>query len=43
MRVIVECDFNCGAFESPETLEEYKLALQHWMWHPVNGGCSHGC
>jgi len=39
----VDCDKNCGAFEYPHTLEEYKIALEHCEGHSVLSGCSHGC
>ena len=42
-REIVDCDENCGAFVEPETLEEYKAALKHWMSHGNLAGCAHGC
>lgn len=38
----VECDERCGALEDPQTLDEYKVALDHWRYHEVLGGCSHG-
>jgi hypothetical protein len=42
-RPTVGCEANCGAFTEPETLEEYKAALDHWENHRYLGGCSHGC
>jgi hypothetical protein len=42
-RATVSCEDGCGAFEEPETLEEYKAALEHWKDHDSSwGGCSHG-
>ncbi len=41
---LVSCDdFKCQAKEEPETLEEYKLALEHWQGHSWLSGCSHAC
>lgn len=37
----VECDGNCGAYEKPQTLEEYKAALGHWRNHSYLSGCAH--
>lgn len=42
-RARVRCDEECGAFEDPETIEEYKAALEHWRYHRRLAGCSHGC
>ena len=42
-REIVECDEDCGAFEEPETFEEYKATLEHYQYHHCMAGCSHGC
>jgi hypothetical protein len=42
-RKTVKCDENCGALLEPKTLEEYVLALEHWVNHSVDSGCSHGC
>ena len=42
-RETVDCDDNCGALYNPETLEEYKKALEHWANHSFSAGCSHGC
>ena len=39
----VYCDSNCGAKVTPETLEEYKAAFDHWQNHGCLGGCAHGC
>ena len=39
---LVNCDQNCGALKHPETLEEYRAALEHWTSHTVLHGCSHG-
>lgn len=41
-RAVVDCDEGCGAFQEPETLDEYKAALEHWMSHHYLHGCSHG-
>lgn len=35
-------DFNCRALRIPQTLEEYKIALNHWREHSYLSGCSHG-
>lgn len=37
----VSCDEDCGAVKNPETLEEYKLAYEHWSGHGYLCGCSH--
>lgn len=38
----VECDNpNCEALDQPETLEEYKIAYEHWRKHSYLSGCSH--
>lgn len=42
-REIVGCDERCGAYEEPETLDEYKLTLEHYKHHTYLSGCSHGC
>lgn len=42
-RDIVPCDDSCGAFEDPETLEEYKATLEHYRDHGLMGGNAHGC
>ena len=42
-RETVGCDEDCGAYVQPETLDEYKAALEHWMGHDYNGGCAHAC
>jgi hypothetical protein len=43
-RRTVACAEDCGAFVDPETLDEYKAALEHWIHHSESeyGGCSHG-
>jgi len=42
-RPLVSCNEGCGAFEQPRTLDEYRLALDHWKDHESSwGGCSHG-
>lgn len=41
-RETVGCDEACGAFNAPRTLEEYKVALEHWKSHEYLYGCSHG-
>lgn len=42
-REVVSCDEACGAFEQPETLDEFRAALEHWKDHDSSwGGCSHG-
>lgn len=39
----VNCDSSdCVALKNPQTLEEYKEALDHWMNHNYLSGCSHG-
>ena len=38
----VSCDNNCLALLNPNTLEDYKLAYEHWRDHSCNYGCSHG-
>lgn len=38
----VFCDDNCGALYEPKTLEDYKLAYEHWHSHRSYSGCSHG-
>jgi len=38
-----DCDKMCGALKKPVTLEDYKLALVHWIEHNMHYGCSHGC
>ena len=37
----VSCDDRCGAFEEPETLDEYKVTLEHWQSHGLLSGCAH--
>lgn len=32
-RGLVHCDENCGALKNPETLDEYRAALEHWISH----------
>jgi hypothetical protein len=39
----VECDEDCGAFDDPRTLEEFKAAYLHWRQHALLDGCSHAC
>jgi hypothetical protein len=39
----VHCDQWCGALEEPQTLEEYRAALEHWRRHGYLSGCSHAC
>lgn len=41
-RVHVACDERCGALNEPQTLDEYKAALEHWRSHSHLHGCSHG-
>ena len=41
-RKVVECDDECGAFEEPESLEEYKDTLEHYKHCHFLSGCSHG-
>lgn len=42
-RELVACDgYNCIALQEPQTLEEYKVALDHWENHSWLHGCSHG-
>jgi hypothetical protein len=41
-RVLVDCDDDCGAFEEPETIEEFRSTLEHYKNHQSLGGCSHG-
>lgn len=41
-RTVVECDENCGAFEEPETLEEFRDTLDHYKHHKFLDGCAHG-
>jgi hypothetical protein len=38
----VACDALCWTKRNPETLQEYKQALEHWRYHSRLGGCSHG-
>lgn len=40
---IVDCDDDCQARLEPETPEEYRAALDHWIEHGYLRGCSHGC
>lgn len=42
-RATVGCDMDCGALQEPQSLEEYKAALEHWRSHGYMYGCSHGC
>lgn len=40
---VVSCGEACGALAEPQTLAEYKAALEHWKDHESSwGGCSHG-
>jgi len=42
-RGLVEyCDELCKAKNKPVTLEDYKLAYDHWRYHDSWLGCSHG-
>ena len=41
-RAIVECDDKCGAFEDPETMDEYRDTLEHYKYCKYLGGCAHG-
>lgn len=34
-RAIVRCRENCGAYLSPQTPEETKKTLEHWLEHRV--------
>lgn len=40
-RRYVPCDESCKALNHPQTLEEYKAALDHWKNHKYLAGCSH--
>lgn len=33
---------DCKALQEPQTIEEYRDALEHCEEHGVEGGCSHG-
>ena len=39
---MVACDEDCGAFDLPATIEEYRATLTHWESHGILSGCSHG-
>lgn len=39
----LSCDENCFALREPQTIDEFKAALEHWKSHSVDCGCSHGC
>ena len=41
-RWLVGCDDLCGAFDDPQTPDEYKAAYIHWREHDFRNGCSHG-
>jgi hypothetical protein len=43
VNVHVRCDEECGALIDPETIDELRAALEHWIAHSVLHGCSHGC
>ena len=39
---LVACDDrDCLAKVHPKTLQEYKIALEHWIEHSYLSGCSH--
>jgi hypothetical protein len=41
-RPVMACDDpECTAYAFPETLEEYKVTLEHWQSHWYNAGCAH--
>ena len=41
---LAECDDpDCFARLEPQTLAEYRVAVEHWRSHSYLGGCSHGC
>ena len=41
--VHVDCDMiECEALKQPRTLEDYKLAYEHWRSHSWLHGCAHG-
>ena len=42
-KIHVQCDADCKAMLEPKTLEEYAAALEHWISHDCDRGCSHGC
>lgn len=43
-RELVGCDRrDCMALQEPQTIEEYKIALEHCEEHAWMSGCSHGC
>lgn len=38
------CDeVDCFALLDPQTIEEMRVALDHWEDHCLYSGCSHGC
>ena len=39
---LVRCDEPCNAKNKPETIDELKIALNHWKYHSFYHGCSHG-
>jgi hypothetical protein len=39
---LVDCDLACEAKLEPVTLEEFKVAYEHWRSHGLYSGCSHG-
>ena len=40
----VRCDDpDCRTLVDPVTLDDYRMALEHWRDHGVEYGCSHGC
>lgn len=41
-RQVVNCDDKCGAFEFPETIDEYRWTLEHYKHHKFLDGCAHG-
>ena len=40
---VVECDGDCGAPLEPQTDDEVRAAYNHWRFHGLYAGCSHGC
>jgi hypothetical protein len=39
----VPCDLlSCRALNSPQTLEQWREAAEHWRTHHYLHGCSHG-
>lgn len=40
--VHVDCDDRCRALRDPQTIEEYRAALDHWVNHGWWSGCAHG-